>query len=195
MKEIRSCEIRASEPTADGSDALIINGVPIVFESPTTIKSEVGEYTEIIKRGALDKCDMSDSRLLYNHDLSRLPYAKTPNTMKFNIEKDGLHMTASLPGTEEGRSLYEAIKRGDLTGMSFGFKVPPGGDTYDPKTNTRTINTIEKLYEVSVTPFPCYQDTTVSTEARDAMKASKDTYKLKQDLKIMCNKIYMKRGK
>lgn len=194
MKEVRSCEIRASE-SADNSDALIINGVPIVFETPTTIKSELGEYTEIIKRGALDNCDMSDSRLLYNHDLSRLPYAKTPKTMKFNIEKDGLHMSATLPGTEEGRALYEAIQRGDLSGMSFGFRVPPGGDSYDAKNNIRTINQIDKLYEVSVTPFPCYQDTSVSTEARDAMKASKDTYKLKQDLKIMCNKIYMKRGK
>lgn len=191
MKEIRSCEIRASE-SVDNNDALIIYGVPIVFETPTTIKSELGEYTEIIKRTALDNCDMSDSRLLYNHDLTRLPYAKTPNTMKFNIEKDGLHMSATLPGTEEGRALYEAIKRGDLSGMSFGFKVPPGGDAYDPKTNTRTISTIEKLYEVSVTPFPCYENTTVSTEARDAMKASKDTYKLKQNLKIMCNKIIIK---
>lgn len=191
MKEIRSCEIRASE-SVDNNNALIINGVPIVFETPTTIKSDLGEYTEIIKRGALDNCDMSDSRLLYNHDLSRLPYAKTPKTMKFNIEKDGLHMSATLPGTEEGRALYEAVKRGDLSGMSFGFKVPPGGDTYDAKTNTRTINQIEKLYEVSVTPFPCYESTTVSTEARDAMKASKDAYKLKQELKILCNKIFMK---
>lgn len=191
MKEVRSCEIRA-EQSADNSDALIINGVPIVFDSPTTIKSEVGEYTEIIKRGALDNCDMSDSRLLYNHDLSRIPFAKTPKTMQFSIEEDGLHMRATLPGTEEGRALYEAIKREDLTGMSFGFKVPPGGDTYDAKTNTRTINTIEKIYEVSVTPFPCYQDTTVSTEARDAMKASKDAYKLKQELKIKANKIIIK---
>lgn len=191
MKEIRSCEIRASE-SVDNNDALIIDGVPIVFESPTKIKDIGGEYTEIIKRGALDNCDMSDSRLLYNHDISRLPYAKTPKTMQFSIEKDGLHMRATLPGTEQGRALYEAVKRGDLSGMSFGFKVPPGGDTYDPKTNTRTINKIEKLYEVSVVPFPCYQDTTVSTEARSLMEASKSNYKLKQELKILANKIIIK---
>lgn len=194
MKEIRSCEIRASE-SADNSEALIIQGTPVVFDTATVIKSAYGDYTEIIKRGALDDCDMSDSRLLYNHDLGRLPYAKTPRTLNFSVENDGLHMRATLPSTEDGRALYEAIKRGDLSGMSFGFTVPNDGSHFDAKTNTRTITKISKIYEVSVTPFPAYETTKVSTEARDAMKASKETYKLKQDLKIMCNKIYMKRGK
>ena len=64
-----------------------------------------------------------------------------------------------------------AIKRGDLTGMSFGFKVPEGGSHYDPKTNTRTITKIEKVYEVSIVPFPAYPQTSV--EARSQIEGVK----------------------
>ncbi|CCQ96593.1 HK97 family phage prohead protease [[Clostridium] ultunense Esp] len=149
MKEIRIAEIRAAE----GND-LILEGYPIVFEQPTTIQEAFGEYTEVIKRGALDSADLSDTRLIYNHDLSKIPLARTPKTMKLTIEPAGLKMVAHLPDTEEARAIHTAVRRGDLSGMSFAFKVPEGGSTFDPITNTRTITRIEKVYEVSITPFP-----------------------------------------
>ena len=77
---------------------------------------------------------------------------------------------ATLPDTESAREVYESVKRGDLTGMSFAFKIPEGGDSYDPKTNTRTITQIEKVYECSVVQFPAYGQTSV--EARSMMTES-----------------------
>lgn len=184
MKEIRSCEIRADGQSAESQNAFIIEGTPIVFDCETTIHDQFGEYQEIIERGALNECDLSDSRLLYNHDSNRLPLARTPKTMTFQMGTDGLHMRAVLPSTEEGKSVHEAIKRGDLTGMSFAFKVPKGGDTYDPKTNTRTIHKIEKVYEVSIVPFPAYNQTSV--EARKQMEPREIA---KKQAIIKCNGI------
>lgn len=186
MKEIRCTEIRAESTAADG--ALILTGTPIVFDEPTTINDLTGQYTEIIKRGALDGAALDDSRLLYNHDTSVIPLARTPKTMKLDITDKGLTMRAELADTETAKSVYTAVKRGDLTGMSFAFKVPDGGDAYDPKTHTRTIKKIEKVYEVSVVPFPAYP--TTSVEARAVMDTWEDPARKRAI--IMANRILMK---
>lgn len=193
MKEIRTAEIRATEPTADGKDALIIVGTPIVFDTPTTINDLLGSYTEVIKRGALDDADLTDSRLLVNHDLTRIPLARTPKTMQFNITEKGLEMRAELPDTEEARTAYTAVKRGDLTGMSFSFTVPEGGDSFDAQTNTRTITKIDKVYEVSLVNFPAYP--TASAEARSTRAESLKKLEARNKAKILCNIILMKEGK
>lgn len=54
MKEVRLAEVRATEPSVDGKDTLIIVGTPIVYDTPTTINDPSGSYTEVIQRGALD---------------------------------------------------------------------------------------------------------------------------------------------
>lgn len=193
MKEIRLSEVRATDPTADGKEALIIVGTPIVYDTPTTINDLCGSYTEVIKRGALDEADLTDSRLLVNHDMTRIPLARTPKTMQFNITDKGLEMRAELPDTEEAKTAYTAVKRGDLTGMSFAFTVPDGGDSFDAQTNTRTITKIDKVYEVSLVNFPAYP--TASAEARSTRAESLKKLEARNKAKILCNIILMKEGK
>lgn len=190
MKEIRLSEVRATDPTADGKEALIIVGTPIVYDTPTTINDLCGSYTEVIKRGALDEADLTDSRLLVNHDMTRIPLARTPKTMQFNITDKGLEMRAELPDTEEARSVYTAVKREDLTGMSFAFTVPDGGDSFDAQTNTRTITKIDKVYEVSLVNFPAYP--TASAEARSTRAESLKKLEARNKALLLCNLILMK---
>ncbi|PFT97979.1 HK97 family phage prohead protease [Bacillus thuringiensis] len=191
MKELRVAELRAADPAGDSS--LILNGRPIVYDQPTTIKAPFGEYIEIIQRGALEKADLSDIRLLYNHDMSKIPLARTPKTMSFALDSAGLTMRAELPETEEGKSVYTAVRRQDLSGMSFAFKVPKGGSQFDAKTNIRTITKIEKVYEFSICPFPAYPQTSV--EARAAIESSWEMLKSeeRQVLKIKINQLLMRR--
>lgn len=186
MKEIRLAEIRAAA-TADAAQDLILEGVAIVFDTPTIINDVGGSYAEIIKRGALDHADLSDVHLFYNHDANKVPLARTPKTMELKQSTVGLEFRATLPNTESAREVYEAVKRGDLSGCSFAFTVPEGGDEYDPATNTRTIFKISKLYECSVVPFPAYPQTSV--EARNAQAASLNNFKARQNLKKLCNDI------
>ena len=190
MKEIRTAEVRATEPTADGKETLIIVGTPIVFDTPTTINDLCGSYTEVIKRGALDGADLTDSRLLVNHDMTRIPLARTPKTMQLSITEKGLEMRAELPDTEEARSVYTAVKREDLTGMSFAFSVPDGGDSFDARTNTRTITKISKVYEVSLVNFPAYP--TASAEARSTRSESLKKLEARNKAITLCNLILMK---
>jgi len=187
MKEIRIAEIRATEPTADGANALILTGRPILYDTPTKINDGSGSYTEIISRGALDGADLSDVRLLYNHDLSKVPLARTPKTMALAVDAQGLTLRAELPDTAAAKEVYAAVQRGDLSGMSFAFKVPEGGDSYDPATNTRTIRQIEKVYECSVVPYPAYP--TTSIEARSARAAALTRLDQRRRAKILYNQI------
>lgn len=186
MKETRIAEIRAESL----NDALILEGRAIVFDQETEINDPVGSYREIIKSGALNEADLSDVRLLFNHDLNRVPLARTPKTMTLKVDPAGMTIRATLPKTESAREVYEAVKRRDLTGMSFAFKVPEGGDTYDPKTNTRTINKIEKVYECSVVQFPAYGQTSV--EARSVMTESQKRLEQLQKLKSVISMITKK---
>ena len=168
MKEVRVAEIRAEAPPADGEKALILSGRPVVYDSPTEIHDIGGSYIEVIRRGALDGADIGDVRLLVGHDASRIPLARTPRTMSLEVDADGLTFRAQLPDTEAGREAYQAVERGDIRGLSFAFTVPDDGDEYDPKTNTRTIKRIAKVYECTLTAFPAYESTTVSAESRDS---------------------------
>jgi len=187
MKEIRITEIRAAEPTADGAKALILSGRPILYDTPTLINDVGGSYTEIIRSGALDGADLSDVRLLYNHDLGKVPLARTPKTMSLKVDEKGLTFEAELPETAGAKEVYEAVKRGDLSGMSFAFTVPEGGDDYDAKTNTRTIRQIAKVYECSVVPYPAYP--TTSIEARSARAAALNSLEARKRAKILYNQI------
>lgn len=194
MKEVRVSEIRANKPTADGEKALILSGRPVVYDTPTQIKDISGSYIEIIRRGALDSADLSDVRLLVGHDASKIPLARTPKTMKLSIDDDGLTFEAVLPDTEAGREAYQAVERGDLRGMSYAFTVPEGGDEYDAKSNTRTINRIAKVYECSLTAFPAYESTTVSAESRDARLRLCGLMEKRQAAKILVNQILKERA-
>jgi HK97 family phage prohead protease len=185
MKELRIAELRAADPA--GESGLILEGSPVVYDQPAQIKDVFGSYTEVIRACALDGADLSDVRLLYNHDLNKVPLARTPKTMSLNLDPAGLKFRASLPDTVEGQSVYTAVQRGDLSGLSFAFKVPQGGSTFDPKTNTRTITKIEKVYECSICPFPAYPQTSV--EARSDIEGSWAELKERANAKIKINQI------
>lgn len=119
---------------------------------------------------------MKDIRLFINHDTDQIALARTKNgrgTMSFNIDDEGLHIKASLDveNNAEARSLYSAIKRGDMDGMSFMFRIKnqewQGLDTDMP---VRIIKEISIVHEVSVVNFPAYPQTSI-----DARSNSEET--------------------
>lgn len=190
MKEYRVAQLKAETRDAGAADPAerVLVGMPIVFDTPTLINDPAGGYYEIIERSALQGVELNDTRLLYNHDLTRVPLARAPKTMQLLVTEKGVQMRAVLADTPAHNDVYTAVKRGDLDGMSFAFKVPEGGDEWNRDTNTRTIHRIEKVYEVSVVAFPAYAQTSV--EARAALKSLKDS---KRDAVLLrLNKIMYK---
>lgn len=161
-------ELRAIEDEEHGTHVV---GVPIVFDEET----DLGWFFEKIDRHALDKADMKDVRFLVNHNTDMIPLARSRNnnansTMQMWIEEDGLHIRVDLDveGNSESASLYSAIKRGDVTGMSFMFSVR--GEEWndlDSEKPKRTITEIERVFEVSAVTFPAYEQTSIQAASVD----------------------------
>lgn len=148
-----------------------IEGTPIVFNQDTKLQDWAGEYIERIDTHALDNADLKDIRLFINHDTNKIALARTKNgrgTMSFTIDDDGLHIKANLDteNNQEARSLYSAIKRGDMDGMSFMFRIKSQEWlNLDSECPTRVIKEISIVHEVSVVNFPAYPQTSI--DARD----------------------------
>jgi HK97 family phage major capsid protein len=151
----RNYEIRAA------SEPLTLTGTAIVFNEPATI----GNTTEIIAPDALRGVDLSDVVLLTNHDGAQIPLARSPKTLTLEVTDTGLEMTATLPDTEQGRAVHQAVKRGDLSQMSFAFDI--GDSDFDEQTQTRTIKSISRVYEISIVNYAAYKQTSVTARAEN----------------------------
>lgn len=185
-----TCDITTRSDDKHGD---VIEGLPIVFDSVT----DIGTYWhETIARGALDNCDLKDVMLLVNHDKSSIPLARSRNnnansTMQLSIKDDGLHIRADIDKENpKGAELLSAIKRGDITGMSFGFIVDKDKwEDLDSTMPTRTITSIRKVVEVSAVNNPAYEATSISSRslevAREALESERKALdKAKEDARI-----------
>ena len=174
----RNFEIRAGEEVEKPQ----IVGRPIVFDSRTNLEM----FDEIIERGALDNSDLSDVRFLVNHDLTKIPLARAkkddPNsTMRMTVDKDGLSIVVDLDveNNPEAKALYSAVKRGDISGMSFMFGV--NGEEWENLESehpTRHIKSISKVMEVSAVTFPAYEETEINARALDKVKNNSNSLEL-----------------
>lgn len=170
IKRAYSFELRAENNEKNGDH---IVGRPIVFDS----KTDLGWFDEIIERGALDKTNLKDVRFLVNHDTSMIPLARSRNnnensTMQMTVDKDGMGIRVNLDteNNAEARSLYSAIKRGDISGMSFMFTVD--GEEWENLESdhpTRHIRSIGQVLEVSAVTFPAYEATEISARDKTAL--------------------------
>lgn len=160
----------------DDEEGSVIEGTPIVFNQETKLQDWAGEYIERIDSHALDDADLKDVRLFINHDTDKIALARTKNgrgTMSFNIDDEGMHIKANLDteNNSEAKSLYSAIKRGDMDGMSFMFRIKDQEwQNLDSDCPTRIIKQISIVHEVSVVNFPAYPQTSI-----DARSNSEET--------------------
>ncbi len=117
--ERRTFNVRDVEARADG-DGMRLSGYAAVFND----SSVPLPFKESIAPGAFRKTlsETPDVRLLINHE--GLPLARTKNgTLKLEEDERGLRFDADLADTQEGRDIYELVKRGDVDQMSFAFRV------------------------------------------------------------------------
>jgi hypothetical protein len=173
MADKKQLELRAFKfdiRAEDSESGKIITGRPIVYNSRT----DLGWFDEIIEQGALDKTDLTDVRFLVNHDTSKIPLARsrrnTPNsTMQLQTDAEGMTIRVNLDteNNTEASSLYSAVQRGDITGMSFMFGID--GESWEDLESDhplRRITSISTVVEVSAVTFPAYSATSIEVNER-----------------------------
>lgn len=149
-------EVRAS---ADGKT---LTGYAAVFDSP----SEPLPWTEFVRRGAFTKTinDGADVRLLIDHE--GVPLARTKSGTLTLAEDDyGLRIAAVLDeNNPDAARVISALKRGDLSQMSFAFQTVK--DSWNSDRSTRELKEV-RLHDVSVVTYPAYEQTLAEVRTRN----------------------------
>lgn len=174
VKRSYSFDVRAEERDGFG----ILTGRPIVYEQ----KTDMGWCDEIIARGALDGADLKDIRFLVNHDTKMIPLARSRrnngnSTMKLSTDYDGMNIDfvkLDVENNSTARALFSAVKRGDLSGMSFMFSIDDE-EWRDLETEhpTRVITKIGTVVEVSACTFPAYEQTEINARDKAALDSAR----------------------
>ena len=185
-KEVRSLdfEIRAEQNEQHGAH---ITGTPIVFNQVT----DLGWIREVIDPGALDNTDLKDVRFLVGHDTTDIPLARSRNnnensTMQLLVNDNGMDIRVDLDieNNPRAKELYSAVKRGDISGMSFMFTVEKDAwEDLESEQPLRRITSISRVFEVSAVTFPAYEGTSLEAasegEALESVRASLESAKQK----------------
>jgi HK97 family phage prohead protease len=147
----------------------VIEGYALKFN---TWSEELGSYVqfkETIKPNALDGCNMSDVRCLFNHDsnkpLGRNTISEGIGSLTLSVDNIGLKFRCIPTQTSYANDLKENIRSGVVNQCSFAFTLGDNKEAdsieYNDKDSIyeRTINQFECISDVSVVTYPAYSDT------------------------------------
>lgn len=149
------------------NDKRTLIGYAAVFNSDTTI----GDYfIERIDPAAFNSALTSDVCALIDHNSGRVIGRTKSGTLRLSIDNHGLKVEIDVPDTNDGRDLWTLVERGDISGMSFGFRVTKQEWDETGDLPSRTILEVE-LFEVSAVAFPAYPDTSLATRSLEAARA------------------------
>ena len=175
-KELETRFYIADLETREENGVGIVEGRPIVFDSV----ADLGPFSEMISRGALDNTDLRDVRLCLNHDTSYV-YARSRNnnvnsTMRIMPDELGLRFTAQLDikNSPKAQDYYSAIVRKDIDKMSFMFTVEADEwEGLESDHPTRRITKIGKVVEISAVTFPAYDSTEISARSKETLDSAR----------------------
>ena len=157
--EIRTGELRASSTGR-------LTGYVARFGSETRIS----DFFERVMPGAF-RASLADGRnivALADHDRRALLGSTASGTLQLREDEHGLAFELRLPDTSVARDIAVLVESRVIQGCSFGFMVPPGGDTWLDRGDgsmLRELRNVE-LAEVTVTATPAYADTEVAKRSR-----------------------------
>jgi HK97 family phage prohead protease len=154
----------------DEDNARKIVGYAAVFESESV---DLGGFTERIARGAFAGTLAADVRALWNHDPMHVLGRTKAGTLRLQEDDRGLAIEIDPPDTQTARDVITLIERGDISGMSFGFRTVKDNWAKVAGKWLRTLLEVE-LFDVSPVTYPAYPATEVSlraaTDAKDGLE-------------------------
>jgi len=167
------CEERRISPgqaTADADDRLI-RGYAVVFN---VLSQDLGGFRERILPEAVNRSLKGDVRALVDHDTAKVLGRTTAGTLTLRKDSKGLQATIE-PDLEisYANDIMRAVARGDVSGMSFGFRVIDDNWHMEDGEPVREISDLE-LMEITIATFPAYLQTDVNVAQRSlqAFRAS-----------------------
>ena len=167
-REYRDIQVTDLEVREEQDGKKIVEGYATVFDREYRLWGDDRfQILESVDPRAFENADMSDVIMQYDHE-GRVFARLSNGTLELKTDDHGLKMRADLGGTELGRQLYEEIRGGYTTKMSFGFSVRKVERKEERNEETgaitvhRKITEIKKLYDVSAVSLPANDATEIS---------------------------------
>lgn len=170
-------ELKRSEQTAGVETRFLPMEVRLVEENgkPTIVghgavfndlSVPLGSFREKIAPGAFARAlrEKQDVRALFNHDRNIVLGRMSSGTLTLREDEWGLLYKIVPPDTQLVRDMvFEPIRRGDISGNSFSFRVAPGGDHWEEGQNEaiRTLLDVD-IMDIGPVTFPAYPTTDVA---------------------------------
>lgn len=151
--------------TPDGPSRIVGRAVPY-----GELSLDLGGWREIIVAGAFDIAD-KDIRSLWQHDSSMVLGRTTARTMTLTVDERGIYPDITPPDTTWAQDAMVSMKRGDVSGFSFGFMVDEDNWVVTGREIVRQVLRAQ-LIEVSPVTFPAYP--TTSAQVRDRVAALRE---------------------
>lgn len=166
-----------------------ISGYAVKWEKKSQVLGYFYKFREQFKKGAFaDSLVKDDQRFLWSHDTGKVLGRTKNSTLRLEEDEIGLRFELDLPKTTLGNDTYESIKRGDVDGVSFGFRMED--HEIEEPDDDLPLRTVKKarLLEVSAVAFPAYPDSEVSARGYDPMKQYQKEMNEQEELR---SKIYV----
>ena len=163
-REYRDMELRIVVPEVESEESFKVEGYASTFQRYKLMTIDGVDYFEQIDPEAFKNADLSD--VVFRVDHEGRVYARTSaGTVELWTDEHGLGQRTDLSRTQAAKELYYDIKAGNYPKMSFAFIVEEAH--FDKDTNTRIIDRISKVFDVSPVSFPANPYTELSVATRD----------------------------
>lgn len=178
--EQRTLLMHDMQTRSDDNDDLYLEGYFAVYGD---IYNVWDGATESIAPGAFEESIHGDVRALYNHDDNLILGRTSAGTLELKDDSHGLWGRIKLNRNDtDAMNAYERIKRGDVTGCSFGFNIESEETDYrEDGTVHWTITKVNPLYEISPCVFPAYGATSVSARGKELDDMRKRKLELRKE--------------
>lgn len=143
-------------------------GYAILYNS---LSQDLGGFVEQVKPGAVKRslAQPDNIRAYVEHDPHKMLARVGSGTLELRDHDKGIYFELSLPDVSYARDLGVLVQRGDIAGVSFGFRVNPGGEAWEMRNGQlmRDLTDIQ-LQEISIVGDPAYTETSVAVRSMEA---------------------------
>lgn len=164
-RETRSLPLAQANLRIDGDDdnKHILGYAAVFFDGTEGTEYALwADMDERIMPGAFDDVlsNQDDVRGLFNHDPNQILGRTSAGTLKLSVDATGLFYEITPGDTTIADNVIESIRRGDIDGSSFSFRVLDEELKKEDGKYKREITKVGPVYDVGPVTFPAYEDTT-----------------------------------
>lgn len=142
-------------------------GAPTKIAGYAVVFNQVA-YGEVIRPGAFTKTlqEQGDIKAYWSHDTGQILARTTNDTLTLRQDDTGLYVEITPnPDTTWGKNALAAVQRGDVSQMSFGFRIVNASSIVENGEEIFEIREVQ-LREVSPVAEPWYEGTSAGVREK-----------------------------